>query len=295
MKNIINYYYGLVIDKIIKKEQKYILTNGSIEYEFIPCYYDIKKVLECVIVLNSSKKYYHEIIMNNKKEFITVYNNIPYVLIKKHINNNSKIMISDVVNFIVPILNIENKYKTYWSELWKRKIDYYEYQVIELSAKYKIIRDSFNYFVGLSETAIKLLDYVNYNKVYYSVSHYRVDVNDSFSEFCNPLNFIIDVRTRDISEYLKSMYFTGTNDLLEEFDKIVTYFKYTRDEMLVLFARLLYPTYYFDQYDNIVREEDNELKINDYIKKSPMYETFLKQIYMKYQEKYQLPIIDWFN
>lgn len=295
MKNIINYYYGLVVDKIIKKEQKYIFNNGNIEYELTPCYFDIKKVMECIMIINSSKKYCHEIIINNKNEFVTVYNNIPYILIKKHINKNTKITVSDVVNFVVPILNVESKYKIYWSELWKRKIDYYEYQVAELSAKYKIIRDSFNYFVGLSETALSLLNYVDYTKVYYSVAHHRVDINDSYSDFYNPLNFMIDTRIRDVSEYIKSMFFNEVNMVSEELDKIIEYFKYTRDEVLVLFARLMYPTYYFDQYDVIVREEEDEHKLEKYIKKSPMYETFLKQNYIKYQERYKLPIIDWFN
>ena len=42
--------------------------------------------------------------------------------------------------------------------MWIRKIDYFEYQISQFGKKYPIIRESFNYYVGLAENGISLLN-----------------------------------------------------------------------------------------------------------------------------------------
>lgn len=296
MKNVINYYYNLLTDKIIKTEESYIFFVDKIEYEFIPFYLDTEKVIESYLKLNESHKYCHEIIMNNKNTIITYFNNTPYVLIKKHINIKTKVEASDIINFIVPIQ--ANK-KNLWKQLWINKIDYYEYQVSELASKYNLIKESFNYYVGLSETAISLIDYVNFENVYYSVSHIRVSANSSLSEFYNPLFFTIDARTRDVSEYIKSLVFDENKSLKEVeiiLDKFMNISNYTKDEVLLLIIRMIYPSYYYDSYDKVIMKDSiDESDLYNITKKSLQYETFLKQVYKKNQKKYGLPIIDWFG
>lgn len=218
------------------------------------------------------------------------------MLIKKHININTKVEASDIINFIVPIK--ANK-KNLWKQLWINKIDYYEYQVSELASKYNLIKESFNYYVGLSETAISLIDYVNFENVYYSVSHIRVSANSSLSEFYNPLFFTIDARTRDVSEYIKSLVFDENKSLKEVeiiLDKFMNISNYTKDEVLLLIIRMIYPSYYYDSYDKVIMKDSiDESDLYNITKKSLQYETFLKQVYKKNQKKYGLPIIDWFG
>ena len=63
--------------------------------------------------------------------------------------------------------------------------------------------------------------------------------------------------------------------------------------MLLFFARLLYPSYYFDVYDDIIQEKVNEESIKKYIEKNISYEIFLKDIYKYVKLKYRMPEIEW--
>ena len=64
-------------------------------------------------------------------------------------------------------------------------------------------------------------------------------------------------------------------------------------ESLMFFARLLYPSYYFDMYDQIIQNKISEEKINFYIKKNSYYEEFLKIIYKYLKNKFKVPEIEW--
>ena len=60
-------------------------------------------------------------------------------------------------------------------------------------------------------------------------------------------------------------------------------------------ARLLYPSYYFDMYDEIIQDKLSEDKIDVYIKKNLNYETFLKQVYGYLKNRHNIPEIEWLN
>ena len=64
------------------------------------------------------------------------------------------------------------------------------------------------------------------------------------------------------------------------------------DELLLLFARMLYPSYYYDCYEKINNGENDEI-LDVYINKIEDYELLLYNIYNKIKAKTNIPRIDW--
>ena len=58
----------------------------------------------------------------------------------------------------------------------------------------------------------------------------------------------------------------------------------------MFFARMLYPTYYFDIYEEIITDREKEEKLLKILDKVNDYENILKQIYRQIKN---LPTIDW--
>ena len=175
-----------------------------------------------------------------------------------------------------------------WKKMWKEKIDYYELQIQENGLKCTLLKQSFPYYLGLSETAINLLNYVNYKNINYCISHKRIEKIDNLY---NPINIIIDNKSRDIAEYIKLKFFS--DDLvLEEIIGIINKKIFTKDEIILFLSRLIYPSYYFDIYEKIYKNKEYEKDLNKIIKKNVEYETFLKQIYNKIKLSYTIPQIE---
>lgn len=289
MKNLINYYYGLLINNFKKINERFVFEIDNKSYEFIPFYGDINQLYKNYLTLSNNNKYCHEIIFNKDKNLLTFYNNTSYILIKKNICIDKKVDMNEIVNYDIPVYSKNN---INWKKLWKDKIDYYEYQMSQLAVKHNILKNSFDYYVGLSETAISLLNYIEDNDIKYYVCHKRINLNEKLDEFFNPANIIIDNRTRDIAEYIKINYLNETisvNEVFYYLDNI----NFSYVESLMFLSRLLYPSYYFDIYDQIIQDQISEEKIKFYIKKNTAYEAFLKRVYKYIKNRYKIPEIEW--
>lgn len=289
MKNFINYYYNLLVSEVRKIDELYILNINNIEYEFTPYYGDSNKLYEKYLIVINNGRYLHEIIFNRNNSIISIYENKPYILLKKNLNSSEKIDLNFMLNYDV-MLNENSNIQ--WKNMWIEKIDYYEYQIKEMGFKYKIVKKSFNYYIGLSELAISILNYVKYDELKSYIAHRRIKFKETISSFCNPLNIVIENRVRDISEYIKINYINEAINLEEVFgfiDKI----NLNRSEALLMLARLIYPSYYFDIYDKIIQGKIDENKISIYIEKNTYYESFLKKIYIFFKQKYIIPEIEW--
>ena len=291
MKNFINYYYNLSILKIRKSSDNYYFEINGIEYEFVTCFDNEQSLLYRYFLTNKSNRYTHEIIYNINNSIYTYYNNVPYILIKKNFKNDELIDIKTIIEYD-SILDVE--YHFNWKNLWQNKIDYYEYQVKEIGYKYKNIKKSFSYYIGLSEIAICLLNRVNDNEIYPYISHKRITFKEDYNSFLNPVNIIIDSKMRDIGEYIKINYINEKISL----ENVIDFFNsinINNSEAIILLSRLIYPTYYFDLYDLIIQDKIDDSKLDYYIEKNVYYETFLKNMYKFLKSKYNIPIIEWFE
>jgi hypothetical protein len=161
-------------------------------------------------------------------------------------------------------------------------------QLEEVGIKYPLLKKSFNYYRGLSESAIALLNYVDYKNITYYFSHRRLEkIDDMF----NPLNIIIDSRTRDIAEYIKIKYL-NEEMFTQEIIEFIRRTNFSKDEIILLISRLIYPSYYFDLYENIFIGKESEKELNKIIKKNAEYEAFLKEIYNNIKLIYAIPQIE---
>lgn len=302
MKNTINYYYNISIEDFARTDKDYYFHLNNEEYHLIVFnrpYEDIEPIYKLNTQMKKMGCLVHEIIINKDKQMITIINEIPYVLLKLCRYKNERVFLNDIGYIQNMTFNIQfdkSLLRNDWVKLWSNKIDYYEYQISQLGKKYPILCDSLSYFIGLGENAISYIinNSKDNNNSMPIVSHKRIRIDDGSFEFYNPLNFVIDSRVRDVAEYIKNCFI---NDKLD-FYEIKSYFNvsnFTSDEYMLLFARLLFPTFYFDMYDEIINNSLNEEKIIKIIEKVYQYENILFSIYkfIVYEKKVQLESIEW--
>ena len=175
--------------------------------------------------------------------------------------------------------------------LWSIKNDYLEYQLNQLRKKSKILKNSFDYYIGLGETAITLINTTHDNNIK-TVCHKRIKYNDTIFDFYNPLNIIIDAKVRDIAEYLKTKFFAG-DDITTDLNRFLSDDKLNTNDHLIFLARMIYPTYYFDLFEEIIsgKASDEEIKIITDL--SSNYEILLKKLYKYYRKTLNIEPIEW--
>lgn len=302
MKNILGYYYGLHPEEISYKDNKYFFEYRDRKYVFEPferplgdieCLYKInKQMIERNILV-------HEIIPNNENNVITYVNNVGYILMEIYINKDARINLPEVCYINNNSIGVEcnkvlNRYD--WVNLWEIKNDFLEAQINEIGKKYPNLCNYANYYIGLSENAILYVKEASKldDVALVSICHKRIDSKDNLFELYNPLRYIYDYRVRDISEYIKSAFFNDEDvyGIVKEYF-LNNYISYK--EALLFYGRLLYPSYFFDLYDNIVKNELNENLIDGLVSKSEAYENFLTNIHLYLSKLYNryIPSIDW--
>lgn len=293
MKNALNYYYGLDVTNIHQKDKTFYFQHDNYEYIFTTFEEkNIDIIYELSNKLNQIGIYCHQIIPNNSNLLITRINNDNYVLMKIF-TSKDKISLNDIIRFNNINYVDEKRLKIAdWYTLWSNKVDYFEYQISQIGKKYPIIRKSFSYYIGLAENAIELIKSTSSDKLHYSLNHRRIHHKDNMQDLYNPLNFIIDIRFRDVCEYFKSSFFNKLN-IENEIMMYLYYNNFDYTESCYFFARMLFPTYYFDTYEKIINNEIDENKLNNIISLANDYEILLKHIYYYLKNRANLPTLEW--
>lgn len=319
MKNTINYYYNITIENIIKSDHDYYFYMNTDEFHLVLFdrpYADIDSIYKLNVQMKNKRCLVHEILLNKDKQAITMINNLPYILIRLCRYKNDKVFLNDInyiQNMTYHIEYDQSLLRDDWVKLWSEKIDYYEYQINQFGKKYPLLCDSLSYFIGMGENAISYLvnniknaemydDKINLNNRKFNninnnglvVCHKRIKGNLGSFEFYNPLNFVIDNRTRDVCEYIKDCFFNSSLDIYE-IKSYLNIINFNRDEYIRFFARLLFPTYYFDIYDEVINNGISEENIIPILEKVDKYELFLFNIYkfIVYEKKVQIEPIEW--
>lgn len=288
MKNAINYYYDLHFNEIVKKRDNYKLIDDNYTYYLILFNGNWFKLSSIYEYLVKNNIYCHEIISNKSQEYVTVIDNNNYVLIKLNYHIRP-INFMEVLNFNV---YMKQDGKCNWHYLWCKKIDYYEYQMSQFKKKYKVLYESFGYYSNLAEVAISLAGVIKNKTFNFYLNHSRISKNYSTIEFYNPINIITDVKIRDVCEYFKNQFFYSTLS----YESIIFYLKnntLTNEEAILFLARLIYPSYYFDLYDEIIQNYKSEQQIFVVLKRTDEFEYLIKNIYYELNKMYQLPEIEW--
>ena len=297
MKNIIEFFYNIRIQELHNKNDYYFFSINNKEFIFKP-YYKDETIADSAYRLSSmlsEKINVDNIIPNKYSSPITRIENTPYILI---LNKNQNIISLSTISNISNIKIINTDYikdleRNNWEILWGNKIDYYEMQVNENYKKYPLIRESFDYFVGMGENAIAYL--VN-TKLEVKPTIHDIKVpshNNLHSSLYDPSNMILDHKARDLAEYIKYSFWNNNINIFKELNEYFKYNFFSIYGIRVLFSRILYPSFYFDIYDQIISEKKEEKELNTIISKINDYEYYLYNIYLYLKKFYDIPEINW--
>lgn len=295
MKNALIFFYNLYTDSLEELNDNYYFHHQNNNFIIMPYKYNINEVLE---IYNLNQEMItrgidtYEIILTTSNNILFDYENKYYILMKMPKFNNRIITYEDIINFNIGTnTQIKNLNKSNWPYYWENKIDFIEYQFLQFEKKYPIIKSSINYYIGLFENAISYFyENVNETKIL-QLSHRRVTTDMDLLEFYNPLNIIIDYKERDIAEYFKS-YIYNKNYTSSIIEKMLSKLNLSRLEVILLISRLLFPSGYFDTYERILNNKEDETKINQIINNEKNFLYFMKIILYKYSN-YNIPTIDW--
>ncbi len=304
MKETLEYYYGLDIDFLEELDGKYHFKLDNQDYFFVFYNRSIDELKDIVNVCNEMVLKginVNKILINRNNSYLTKINEYDYILFAVS-NINEEYDIFDMIKISDKLVLNNSKsslYRNNWGTLWSEKVDYFEYQVRELAINKDVVKNSFSYYIGLAENAISYVNNTNFkykNVLDYRIvlSHRRVYFPNYKLNYLNPLSFIFDLEVRDIAEYLKSMFFNKNEEyVLEELSSYLKVRRLSIYEYQMLFARLLYPTYYFDNYEAVMNKNVDEEVLVKIIKRCNDYEIFLKKAYLEISKYAKIDKIDW--
>jgi hypothetical protein len=298
MKNAVKYYYRLEVDEIHQVNEIFEFKISNEKYMLCPYKKTTKEaseIYELQKYLNIYRVYSHKIILNVKNSIITEINEEKYILIKNKLEDRI-IDLSDILyltRFNINPQKFPLITKKKWRILWANKNDYIEYQMSQIGKIYPILRESMDYHIGIAETCIELLNDINIDNYAYTIGHDRLYKNITTKEFYNPLNFILDNRSRDIGEFIKNI------DKIEEQIKNIELIKKSNTikglEYTMMFTRLMYPSIYFDIYEQIIEKKYKKEEFEQIVKNIENEEKKIKKIYRYINDIYIIPKIEWLS
>lgn len=303
MKNIINYYYLLDSTELRSLNENYMFkANKQI---FLFCRISEIDINNLMLVLKETNNisYVHTPVYNRNKELITFDGTNHYILFRININQNRFIKVFDLFRLYndVNISQIKSINRFNWIELWTNKIDYLEYYINLKDSMSDEIRCIFYYFIGLGENAISYLKNIFENTTVteidkVSIVHKRSSYKDTLYDLYNPLNFVVDHISRDVSEYLKSMFLDKVYDL-NIIENIITNLNLSELGYKLLFARMMFPTFFFDLFDNYESKNFSTKEILDVYNKTKEYEKYISLIYevIKKTKNINIPRFYWMS
>ena len=304
MKNTINYYYNLNPNKINQLFNYYYFYVDN-ELYYFSIYTKNQKEIRAIYEFNQAmirqNVLVHEILNNRTNTILTYVNQIPYLLMKVSVNINKPILLSEISY----LSNIHIPYpkelmRSNWANLWANKIDYLEYYHEQNYQKYPLLSASFNYFIGMSENEISYLNRTVANlKPEKSdigvISHDILALEDTAYSLYNPQNIIIDHKARDLAEYIKISFFRDNYSIFDELDEYFKYHYFSFYGMQLLVARVLWPSFYFDLYDDVLNNRANESAVLKITARVSEYEKYLGDVFRYFHKFYNIEDVSWLN
>ena len=296
MKNFIKFFYNMKVTNTN-------FINNYYEFNHNNNYYRLYILNEEYNIYNYNNIYtinkelinntlMSEIILNKDKNIITTYHNINYILLKINCNINKNITLEEI-DYLSKV-KIVNNNKSNWGLLWSKKIDYLEELISENGKKYPQVVNSFNYFIGLSENAISYYNNIDIdNNMMYYISHKVLRPTDKVDSLYNPLNIIYDYRVRDVAEYIKNSFWTDNHNIYNELNNYLYKNNLSLNDVKLLISRVLFPSFYFDLYEDIFNYNKDEKILNNIISRIDEYEEYLNSIIIYFKRFYPIDEIEW--
>lgn len=305
MKKIIKYYYNIKINNIYKDGDAYYFFYNEKTFYFVIYErneQDIKDIVEINKKLKSINIKCHDIIFNKFNNIFSDYNNNKYILLKVSLDFKKEVDIFEMINFnnkTKLMCSQKMNYRNSWKNLWQEKINYFETQIRYYAKEKREVLDTFSYYIGLAENAIEFINKTEKlspkSNVYnLALCHRRVFSPNYRLNYFNPLSYVLDLEVRDYAEYFKSEFFCG-QDINYEFISFLKTKKFDEYSYYMFYARLMFPTYYFDIYEKILRNEIVNEKLIEIVNLSEKYEKFLMFAHKEISKYSYLPEVSWLN
>ena len=297
MINYINYVYKLHATSYEQIEKDYIIHTDKSSYLLA----QVDNVNWIVFLnfltgtLNSRMFYSYKFIQNVEGKIISNINDSDYVLIDIGNDYNSELDLMDNLDFYKKstayLLTNNYSFKNKWLSLWNDKIIYLTKYANKLVININTMC-LFNYYTGVVSSLISYLKKItNYERYQQSelvtICHPRIKFPLKKIDFYNPKNFIVDIEVRDIGEYIKSLYYSSRNYEVE-LKYYLSVNKLSTHDASYLYARILYPSYFLDLFEN---SKINQSNIGIFNVKN--YEIFAKKIYELINSYINIQNITW--
>lgn len=274
MNDFIFNYYHFRPSSITKHNNYYLVKSQNIKY-YLYEVYDLEKVKKQYEIA-SYYSFYYSFVLNYNHSIFSEYHNHIFVLLS---NNN---FLEQNYHFNFSNIIISSNYKNNWYYSWLKRSDFLEKKYYEIKGKYPIIDESFDYYLGLLEMSIYYLR--NYNSIL--GNGYLQHEKYSKEELYNPLNIKIDFKERDFAEYLKNIFFS--NEYLNINVSNLIYQNRNSYNFDLVFARILYPNYYFDIFDKIVFFNENEIELKKIIARIQEFRKYVNFILLEINKYYYI-------
>lgn len=280
MIDFLNYYYNILFSRVDEDNNFFFCYLESDLYLFEEYNGELSNLINIMDILNNYDCPYHLPLYNRDNSLITNYDDKEYVLMKVRCSINGTLDFNKT-------FFIKAQGESKWGSIWASRVDYYEKQFDELDIDKRIMY-AMQYYIGLTENAIALFNNY-YSSAECAIMHRQVSSPIKQIEYYDPLNLLIDISIRDFSEYFKSSFF---NEILTDSDLLllIDNLNISADMSIFLFIRLLYPSYFFNIYD----DDFNDDRLFLIIKKSSDYESLLRKVYSRLNYKYNLNVNIWF-
>lgn len=290
MKNKIEFFYNIKIAEIKNYELYSIISSDGNNY-ILKKINNPEELLHDNLKINEIRKVIFLLpVLNKNNNYITMIDEKKYILLKVNAENYN-------LYDHMPVFTLPNNEEKYTSTLWCEKNDYFRKQLINFFTGADVtLINLFNYYSGMAENAIAIMrkyeESIIGTKRY--LSHSRIYYPNNTINFYDPTEYIIDYKSRDYAEYIKSKIMKGEEINLNLMVQKIREFQYDEYDIIVFYCRLLYPTYFFDYF------EKNLLKIDDFDSRESFfdkvceYEKIIKKIYFEcLQINPGLPKIEW--
>lgn len=324
MHEILSQYTDLVTEQQIKVDGVTGFQQGEHIYIIIPSsanpYYHYEQRAVAEFLLEQGIENLAVPVSNANGELLTVWEDKEYVVLR--INNSANRLTFSHPEQLARFHQAgagypyqPNTFSSYghWKKLWADKLAYFEkiyhqlYEERPVSRYQRLIIDTFPYLSGLTENALQYLQetetetrYHNNDQPTFTFQRYR---QQSEKAIIWPNDIVYDHPARDIAEYLRGGLLQAANGFPRQVNTFLN--NYNNHYPLsifgwrLVFARLLLPVHLFDQIEQGLLEENQEVLYKDYkklLESQTNYEIRLKSLFSDLgidSVSLNIPNLDW--
>ena len=269
---MLNKYYNLFPDKIFQKNNSFYFfeNNEKIVIKTLDSI-QIKNISELSDILKHDKNL-SKIILNNENKEITEYKEKKYIFLSVIVINRRVYLDDLFLKF--ENLAMKNADNTDLLDMIS-KLVVIEKRMLEFNTEYLELQKSFDYFIGLAENSIQLINKIKFD----NLKHVVVNISDideyNYEEINNIANLEFGNMEKSISAYIKYKIYMDTLN----YDEIYSLINNRMLNIELLYAYMLYPNFYFNDVIQIIDNCKKEKCIYKYIKYNNLYIKFMKYLY----------------